>query len=78
MSETQIQKIADEADMIVRGYAFTKKGNNISILNLNRPDCAMLMTQTGKMLESSMDDMEQAIVMKIWREDSEFMEVEGA
>ena len=78
MSEERIMEIADAADMIVRGYAFTKKDGNISVLNLNRPDCAMLMTPEGKMLESSMDEIEQAIVFKIWEEDSEFMEVESA
>ena len=53
MTESKLREIADAADMIVRGYAFTKKDGNISVLNLNRPDCAMLMTPSGKMLESS-------------------------
>ena len=34
MSEEKLKEIADNADMIVRGYAFTKKDKNISVLNL--------------------------------------------
>lgn len=74
----KLREIADQADMIVRGYAFTRKGDNVSVINLNRPDCAMLMTPSGKMLESSMDEIEQVIVQKIWERDSEFMEAANA
>lgn len=31
-----IKKIADEADLIVNGYAFTKKQDAIYALNLNK------------------------------------------
>ncbi|MBQ6483133.1 MAG: hypothetical protein IJI45_18675 [Anaerolineaceae bacterium] len=74
MTEKRIKEIADNADMIVRGYAFTKKNNNIAVLNLNRPTSAMYMTPDGKMLESTMDEIEQAIVLNIWEQDSQFVE----
>ena len=74
MSKEKLREIADNADMIVRGYAFTKKDNNISVLNLNRPSSAMYMSPEGKMLESTMDEIEQAIVLNIWERDSQFME----
>ena len=74
MSEKMLQDVANQADMIVRGYAFTKKEGFISILNLNRPDSAMCIAEDGTMLESSMDEIEQAIVQKIWKQDAEFME----
>ena len=73
MSEERIQEIADKADMIVRGYAFTWKDGNVSVLNIYHPESAMYFSPEGKMLESSMDDIEQAIVLKIWEEDSQFM-----
>lgn len=78
MPENELITVADAADMIVSGYAFTRKNGNISILNLNRPSCAMVISPTGKMLESSMDPIEQAIVLKIWERDAEFMEDEDA
>lgn len=38
----------------------------------------MYFNPEGKMLESSMDEIEQAIVLKIWKEDSQFMEETNA
>ena len=32
-----IREIADAADVIVNGYAYTKDGENIRVLNLNNP-----------------------------------------
>lgn len=78
MSEKELIEIADAANMIVRGYAFTRKNGNIFILNLNRPTHAMVINNDGKMLESSMDPVEQTLVLKIWENDSEFMEDEDA
>ena len=74
----RLREIADRADMIVRRYAFTWAGANVSVINLNHPDSAMLMTTGGEMLESSMEDIEQVIVQKIWERDAEFMETSHA
>ena len=35
-----IREIADAADVIVNGYAYTKDGENIRVLNLNNPEKA--------------------------------------
>lgn len=35
-----IIEIADAADMIVNGYAFTKDRENLRVLNLNNPEKA--------------------------------------
>jgi len=78
MPEEKIQEIADNADMIVRGYAFTKKDRNIAVLNLYHPESAMYISPEGKMLESIMDEIEQTIVLKIWESDSQFMEAADA
>jgi multisubunit Na+/H+ antiporter MnhC subunit len=78
MSEKELMAIAEEADMIVQGYAFIRKGKNISVLNLNKPTGAIVISEEGKMLETSMDPIEQAIVLKIWERDAEFMEEENA
>lgn len=78
MPEIELTKIADDANMIVRGFAFTWKNGNISVLNLNNPTHAMVISNDGKMLESSMDPIEQTIVLKIWENDAEFMETEDA
>lgn len=58
----ELIRIADAADVIVNGYAFQRKEQGIAVLNLNRPDRAVLMTEAGEVLETSMDDIELAIV----------------
>lgn len=74
MSEELI-RIADEADVIINGYAFTRNGDNNSVLNLNRPDKAALMSYDGIVLETSMDDIELAIVQKYLQRVLKYMEV---
>lgn len=73
MSEELI-RIANEADLIVNGYAFKRRDDNVSVLNLNRPDKAVLMTMAGEVLETSMDDIELSIVQNYFRQNLKFME----
>ncbi len=79
MTEEKRMAIADEAEMIVGGYAFIRKGDNIVIVNLNQKDeHAMLITKDGKMLESSMEPIEQVVALKKWQQNAQFMEEESA
>lgn len=54
----KIKEIADKADMIVNGYAFTRENDQIRILNLNNLDKALVISADGKVLETTMDDIE--------------------
>ena len=74
----KIKEIADKADMIVNGYAFTRENNQIRILNLNNLEKALVISEDGKVLETTMDDIEIRIVLDYWNSDSEFMENEDA
>lgn len=38
-----IKTIADKADIIINGYAFTRKDDGIHVLNLNSPDKAVVL-----------------------------------
>ena len=79
MTEAKKMAIADAAEMIVGGYAFLRKGDNITIVNLNQNDeHVMVINKEGKMLESSMDPIEQVIALKKWKQNSQFMEDEIA
>ena len=69
-----IIQVADAADIIVNGYAFTKAGNNIRILNLNKPDRAAFISRLGEVLETSMDDIELDIVQEYYKKNSKFIE----
>lgn len=74
MSEELI-KIADEADIIVNGYAFRLKQDRISVLNLNRPDRASVLSLNGEVLETSMDDIELSIVLNYLQKNRKYLEV---
>ena len=74
MPEEKIKKIADSADMVVGGYAFTKKDGKISVLNINNPAYAMVLSPEGKLLETNMEPIEQVFVMRLWEKNSSFME----
>jgi hypothetical protein len=54
-----------------RGYAFTYRDGNVSVLNLNRPERSVLISDNGKILESNTDEIEEVLILKIW---NEFME----
>ncbi|HIV91860.1 MAG TPA: hypothetical protein H9744_09310 [Candidatus Eisenbergiella stercoravium] len=71
---TNIIKVADEADMIVNGYAFTRNQENFRVLNLNRPDRAAVFSKNGEVLETSMDDIEISIVKDYLKKNRKFME----
>ena len=53
-----ILSIADHADMIVNGYAFSKSNDSVRVLNLNNPASACVLSADGKILETTMDDIE--------------------
>lgn len=68
-----IKDIADKADMIVNGYAFTKDGDYIRVLNLNCVNHAALI-YNGRIVETNMDDIENQIVIDYYDQNKQFME----
>ncbi len=69
-----ILEVADKAEVIVNGYAFTKSGENIRVLNLNRPEKASYLSKDGVVLETSMDDVEIDIVLYYFQRNKKYME----
>lgn len=67
-------QIADNADMIINGYAFTKADKYVRVLNLNNPEKAVMIDETGDVLETSMDDIEIQIVRTYWEKNKDLME----
>ena len=65
---------ADAADMIVNGSAFTRCAEGFRVLNLNRPDRAVVFSNDGKVLETSMDDIEVRIAGDYLEKNRKFME----
>ena len=69
-----IKKIADEADVIIDGYAYIRKDQNITIVNLNREGHAALVFPSGEVVETSMDEIELAIAMNYLERARKYME----
>ena len=69
-----VKQVADAADMIVNGYAFTRCTEGFRVLNLNHPDHAVVFSDSGKVLETSMDDIEVRIAGDYLKKNRKFME----
>jgi len=79
MPEKEIAAIAENAKIIVSGYAFTRRDDGqVSILSLRDPDCAMVVDMDGNLVETNMEPIEQRIVLEICRRNLQFMEDEDA
>ena len=59
-----IKTIADKADIIINGYAFTREDDGIHVLNLNSPDKAVVFNTDGEVQETTMDDIELSIASR--------------
>ena len=71
---SSVFEVADRADMIINGYAFTKDNENIRVLNLNNNQKSVYIDKNGKVLQTSMDDIEIGIVKQYYEKNSTLME----
>ena len=79
MPDIEIQKIADNADMILAGYAFTKtEDGQIRVINLYNQEEACVLMPDGTMAETTMNDITLLKVQAYYLKNKEFMEVEHA
>lgn len=69
-----IKRIADEAEVIIDGYAFSRFENGYRVLNLNIPDKAAVFSADGSVLETTMNDIELHIAAKHFAASLKYME----
>lgn len=69
-----VKEIADNADIIIDGYAFTKCELGYRILNLNNPQKAVVLSKNNEVLETTMDDIEISITQKYLLSAKKYME----
>ena len=69
-----VKKVADAADIIVSGYAFTKDSNFIRVLNLANPNKALVLSFDDEVLETDMDDIEISIVLNHFKRNKKYLE----
>ena len=69
-----IEKIADQADVIISGYAFIKNQDDIKVVNLNNCKSVAVFQCDQTMIETNMDDIELEIVKKYLSSSLKYME----
>lgn len=69
-----IKQIAEQADMIINGYAFTKTDKGVKVLNLHCPKYASLLSEDGAIIETSMEKIEASIIQNYFQENSKYLE----
>ena len=67
-----VQEIADQADMIVAGYAFKVLDDYIEITDLNNL-AKTAVNQNDELVESVMSDEEDDIVMKYYNRNKDLL-----
>ena len=67
-----VQEIADQADMIVSGYAFKVLDDYIEITDLNNL-AKTAVIQNDELVESVMSDEEDDIVMKYYNRNKDLL-----
>ncbi|WP_440444155.1 DUF7723 family protein [Phascolarctobacterium sp.] len=67
-----VQEIADQADMIVAGYAFKVLDDYIEITDLNNL-AKTAVIQNDELVESVMSDEEDDIVMKYYNRNKDLL-----
>lgn len=67
-----VKEIADQADMIVAGYAFKVLKDHIEITDLNNLSKTAVI-QNDELVESVMSDEEDAIVMKYYNRNKDLL-----
>lgn len=72
--QLDIKEVADKADMIINGYAFTKDNDYIRVLNLNHTNRAAVIYK-DEIVETNMDDIEEQIVSDYYKKNRKYMEV---
>ena len=71
--QLNVKEVADKADMIINGYAFTKDGDYVRVLNLDHLNHAAVILK-DKLVETNMDDVESQIVFDYYKDNLQFME----
>ena len=72
MPKQKAKKIADAADMVVDGFAVLRHELGYRIVNLNSGN-VVVVSPKHEVLESSMDEIEEAMAIRNLTENLEFL-----
>ena len=74
MPYDELKKIADQANMIIDGFAYTQDENMVRVLNLNNPDEACQLSNDGEMLATNMTDEVLNLATAYYLKNRKYME----
>lgn len=72
MSDEKAMEIAEEADLVLNGYAVTRDGENFKVINLHSGKAAYIMG-SGALSETNMDEVESEIARRIVNENRRYI-----
>lgn len=78
MSEIELEKIAEKANIIVAGYAYILEDGQVKVLNLNNPKEACVLSLDGEMLSTNTDEVTLSLVQAYYQKNKQFMEENDA
>lgn len=73
-----IEELANEAEVIIDGFAFVRFENGIRIFDLNNKKGVAVISKDGELVETNMDDIELKIAQKYLHRAEKYMEVDHA
>ena len=68
-----IRKAAEQADMIVNGYAFQQNADKLYVRNLNRIEKVLVLGKNDIVLITKMDDIEIQVVLRNLKRNRKFL-----
>lgn len=74
MSIDRKKEIADQAEVIINGYAVIKNDIGILVVNLNADNASAVFDRNDEMLETSMDNIDLAIAHDYLIKSKKYME----
>ncbi|WP_027729335.1 hypothetical protein [Treponema sp. C6A8] len=80
---SDINEIADKADVIIDGFAFLKHDDKIDVVNLNEKNHAAVFfydksIDGESLIETSMDDIELSIAKDYLKNAKKYLEMDNA
>lgn len=68
-----VQEVADRADIIVAGYAYTRQDGYIEVVDLNDLSKKAII-QNDDIVASLMPDIEDDLILRYYRRNKKFMD----
>ena len=72
MSEEKAIAIAENADLVLNGYAVTRDDGNFRVVKLKTGKAAYIVA-SGELSETNMDEVESAIAVRIVSENRKYI-----